>query len=69
MTWQMTRSIPSFPRVVVLLISYSQYTKRKIRGRTLYARPLVVFSSPLVLHAVLVRPVALALCGGPWHLR
>ena len=29
------------PRVVVLLISYSQYTKRKIRGHTLYARPLV----------------------------
>jgi len=45
-TWQMTRrSISSFPRVVVLLISYSQYTTRKICRRTSYALPLIVFSS------------------------
>ena len=43
--------------------------KRKFHRRTLYAHPLVVFTPPLVLHAVLVRPVVLAFCGGPWHLR
>ena len=43
--------------------------KRKFHRRTLYACPLVVFTPPLALHAVLIQPVMLAFCGGPWHLR